>query len=97
VSTRILQIPAAVPLEAVADGETDVFEQAAARVEAGELLARLRRLPKRDRRVLCQRYGIGCRARTVRELAAEMHVGVATAHAWEEQALTHIRALYGTD
>jgi DNA-directed RNA polymerase sigma subunit (sigma70/sigma32) len=94
VSSQILQIPAAVPMDAIADGDVDVFEQASARVEAAELLGQLRRLPQRDRSVLCRRYGIGCPPRTVRQFAAEMHVGVATAHAWETQALDHIRALY---
>lgn len=80
----------------VIDDSTDLQEIVEGREEVARLREALRRIPKRERQVICWRRGIaGSRELSVREVARRLGVSTGTAFKLEQRAISLLRADYG--
>jgi RNA polymerase primary sigma factor len=73
----------------------DAFERIVTRIASQELRELHADLSDRERRVLSARYGLGCRPRTLREVAAELGLSAERVRQIEEQALGKLRDALG--
>lgn len=93
---RVQRVPYRENQHAVIDHSANVEEAAEAHLEVDRLRQALRRLPQRERQVVCWRHGIGgSRELSVRQIAKRLDVPRSTVWDIEQRALNLLRADYG--
>jgi RNA polymerase sigma factor (sigma-70 family) len=76
----------------IADPEAEhAYERVDERTHGVDLGDLVRCLDDREREILCARYGLGCRARTLRDLAGDQGVSAERVRQIEERALGKLR------
>jgi RNA polymerase primary sigma factor len=70
----------------------DAFERVPRRVAAAQLPGMLATLSERERKIICGRFGLGGRERTLRELAEDLGVSAERVRQIEEASLQKLRA-----
>jgi RNA polymerase sigma factor (sigma-70 family) len=70
----------------------EAYERVPARVLAAEVPALLAHLTQRERTVICSRYGLGERKRTLREVAPELGVSAERVRQIEQESLAKLGA-----